>query len=659
MKLIRWLLPIASLGLVLTFTLWDLRRSRTGPGPLHPAHAGLTALAQGTNCEACHRSGAGIDAQACTHCHADIGAQQQAQKGLHGSLPPDQLARCERCHSEHHGDGAPLIAAHAFARAGVPDPAAYDHRHVSFHLSGAHGRLLCVHCHNEADSTAPSVHERFLGLSQQCGTCHVDEHRGAFGSDCESCHGQERPWAEAPKFPHAVFALAGPHAKVGCAACHESGSAHDVAVLRRQSLPPRACGECHADPHVPAASGRGALHLANTADCARCHAVTAWRDARPTAAAHASLGFALRGAHAAVDCAACHGDAARTARWSGPAPAPTACATCHEHPHGSDLMALAEAAPEPAGCAGCHVDTDAHFAEGRLTAAQHAATGFALVAPHADVACVSCHRGAVRSERFPGRAPADCRSCHRDVHAGQFAGEPGLAQCTACHAETHFLPHQFGVAAHGRTTFPLSGAHDAVACTACHREVVNGVRTFHGTARDCAACHADVHRGTFDRAGRPKVIEGRTGCARCHDTAAFAPALAGFDHSLWAGYELAGAHAELACAGCHRSVPAGPRLGKAAGSSCASCHQDPHAGQFAAGGTTDCARCHGPVRWQDMQFDHDQQSRFALDRVHARLACSKCHLGYETSTGTIVRYKPLGVACGDCHRLGAKGEVLK
>ena len=44
----------------------------------------------------------------------------------------------------------------------------------------------------------------------------------------------------------------------------------------------------------------------------------------------------------------------------------------------------------------------------------------------------------------------------------------------------------------------------------------------------------------------------------------------------------------------------------------------------------------------------------ALDEVHVALDCAKCHKSYETAAGPLVRYRPLGTTCGDCHTLGAK-----
>ncbi|MBL8755714.1 MAG: hypothetical protein JNK15_20630 [Planctomycetes bacterium] len=650
MKAVRWLLPLLSLLAVLWFTWRDVRGSRTGPGPLHSAHAARPELDHGAKCDACHVPGAGIDADGCNRCHAPIARQMESGTGLHGKLGTEVLRKCERCHGEHHGDDAPLLAAHAFARAGVPDVAAYDHAHVDYRLTGVHAQLACVRCHARADDVVPPAAGRYLGQSGACTSCHDDVHRAAFGADCASCHGQERPWREVPGFRHDRFPLQGAHGHSQCGDCHANGTAFELAAERAATLPVRGCRECHADPH----GGQGdvkSLRLDDTADCARCHTATTWSAGKPDLEAHAALGFPLRGPHAAAGCALCHGDAQNAPRWRAAPPQLAACGACHADPHVPEVRGAA-------ACASCHHDDDAAFADGRLLAAQHVATGFALVAPHADVACAKCHGGQTWPERFPGRQATDCAACHRDVHGGQFAGAAKYAQCTACHQATRFAPHTFGVAAHGDTALPLTGAHAAVPCQACHKETTANGRVFHGTPTTCAACHRDVHSGSFDRPGRPARVEGREGCARCHDTSAFAPLDGQFDHTRWTGYELVGAHTRVGCAQCHPSEPKGKRLGRAFGTTCASCHRDPHAGQFLDAGRNDCTRCHSAIAWQQVDFDH-AKSAFPLDATHAPLPCRACHLPQPVGGAPVVRYKPLGTACGDCHRLGRSGEVRR
>lgn len=647
MKAARWLVPVISLLLIVSLTWWDLSRSHAGPGPLHPAHAVVASLQGGANCAGCHRDGA-VAPQACLDCHAAIARQAETQTGLHAALTQ---APCATCHPEHHGDEVPLLPPHAFERAGITDMSSYDHRHVAFELTGTHAELPCTRCHEHAEDVVPPAGGRFLGASQQCTSCHEDVHSGAFGQGCVGCHGQSKPFAEVPGFAHRRFALEGAHGQVACVNCHDPGSGRGVAREEREELGIRSCRECHSNPHEEAGTGPTALRLPNADDCARCHEADRWASARPTPADHGQLGFALRGRHEQVDCGTCHGDAELPGLWRDKAPELRACAACHESPHAAVLLEAATAQVGPrSGCANCHLDGDRSFADGRMSPEQHRATGFSLAVPHADLACNACHQGVSRAERYSGRAAADCRSCHADSHAGQFLVDGIKQQCTDCHDADRFVPHRFGASLHARS-FALTGAHDAVVCARCHDQVVDGVRQFVGTKRACRSCHEDVHRGRFDERGKPRTLDGREGCARCHDTSSFLRVRTEFDHALWTGYALAGAHQDVACARCHDGS-ASARPGDVPGKTCASCHVDPHVGQFRVDGATDCRRCHDATAWAKTKFDHQRDSRFPLDEVHKQLTCGKCHPAYEVGQARIVRYKPLGTRCGDCHKLG-------
>ena len=66
---------------------------------------------------------------------------------------------------------------------------------------------------------------------------------------------------------------------------------------------------------------------------------------------------------------------------------------------------------------------------------------------------------------------------------------------------------------------------------------------FHGAAKDCAGCHADVHAGQFQAAGDDK------GCARCHTVLSWRPTE--FDHSRHSTFKLDGAHERVPCQMCH------------------------------------------------------------------------------------------------------------
>jgi hypothetical protein len=127
---------------------------------------------------------------------------------------------------------------------------------------------------------------------------------------------------------------------------------------------------------------------------------------------------------------------------------------------------------------------------------------------------------------------------------------------------------------HASWAFPLEGAHAAIPCFDCHRELVPDASpaarlTFEDDRRECRDCHRDPHGGQF--AGRI----GGDACSTCHGADAFVPA-SRFDHERDAGFQLAGAHAAVACAACHRDeelAPGvrGPRY-RPVSSRCEDCH---------------------------------------------------------------------------------------
>ena len=255
---------------------------------------------------------------------------------------------------------------------------------------------------------------------------------------------------------------------------------------------------------------------------------------------------------------------------------------------------------------------------------------------------------------------ASCELCHGDPHRGQLRDSlRGQLGCRACHDPKHFSPTTFGIAEHQKTALPLDGAHAATACDRCHPLMPAtagqpATRRFRPVPNECAACHSDPHRGAFAASSLPAKVGGRSGCARCHVTSSFHHVAKDFDHARWTGYQLVGAHATAACATCHPAqtqTPAGPRVMTRAPKACSSCHDDPHGGQFANLGESGCGKCHDPRdRFSQTSFAHDRDSRFRLDATHDKLSCSACHRAYRTASGaSIVRYKPLGLLCADCH----------
>lgn len=626
---------------------WWASQERTSPGPLHPSHAGVKVLRKGSACAECHGSTPQDMAGACLNCHDEVRDQAASALGLHGSLEQSTLASCGTCHREHLGGGIALVSELSFQLAEVPELEKYDHKHVGgFRLEGAHTDLSCAKCHEHADDAVLSEGaSRFLGKSWACAACHEDVHKGTLGVDCASCHGQREPFKVVAEFEHPEsFPLDLGHAGRRCVECHNppeyTGASTD-------------CASCHRDDYDKTTKPSHAAAKLGT-DCATCHTTKAW--ATEVRFEH-PRSFLLEGGHAGVECAQCHAPGARQDQVDR-FKQDRACTACHDSPHAETFVArsaaLAGAGSPEQSCGTCHQATDKRFGDAvaRLTPTQHAASGFALATPHASVECAKCHEAAGDSGRwaraFPGRSSENCGACHQDPHEGQFDRGASAGKCLSCHEPVRFQPTAFDATRHAASAFPLTGSHKAVACVLCHKPE-RGVKRFVPTDTACSGCHQDVHRGRFDARGMAREVRGHSGCARCHTTESFSSvAWEVGDHERWTGYALVGGHARASCAQCHGGS-SGTKF-RAAAKDCASCHDDPHAGQFAARGVTDCARCHAEGdRFTPVRFDHARDSRFVLDEHHASLACAACHKEYTAGGRKLIRYKPLGVRCEDCH----------
>jgi hypothetical protein len=741
------IVAVASVIAVVAVAWWAFAK-KTSPGPLHPSHAAVAELRSGEGCIQCHGAssdrgspGAGGMAADCAACHAPIAAQIASGAGLHGHLDKSVAAECQNCHREHLGAEVALVSAVSFELAGVPDIQKYDHARTGpYTLTGRHAELKCGACHPlDAAAALEKGEHRFVGLTQACTQCHQDTHKGHLGTDCASCHGQAKPFKQAPEFKHPdTFPLVAGHSGRDCAACHKTpGEFKDRKVD---------CISCHKADYDKTSKPSHAGAGLNT-DCAKCHGIEAWNTGvryehpetfplvgghakacaechttqspqklkadcinchrevydKTTKPAHALTGldtrcaechsveswskgvkyahpqaFPLIGGHEKSACIGCHQPGEPNKRL-GHYKKEKSCVACHDSPHDPAFDARAAAmlrtVREPDTCAVCHAPGDRLFADAntRMTVEVHAVTGFPLAAPHQITDCSKCHAlpadmampGATdRKQRwqrlYPGRPSEECQRCHEDPHKGQFERTSTVGRCLACHEPIRFAPSTFDAAAHNGAgcKFPLAGAHRAVACSTCHK-VVDGVRRFVPTATVCSECHADVHEAKFDKQGFPAAVNGKTGCERCHTVESFTrstwtPA----DHQRWANYALTGKHVQATCRDCHTRAPGIPYARPpATPRACADCHADPHAGQFRAeaapaNAASDCTRCHTDTSsFKSLAFDHQRDSRFRLDADHARLACAACHKPYPVpgSSRVIVRYKPLGVTCADCH----------
>jgi len=574
---------------VLLFALCSLAAEHTAraqllsPGKLARPHAELEGL---SNCTRCHDVGKKVDGKLCLECHLPVKRAVEAGTGLHGAQAAAGKA-CFDCHHEHRGEQASLIE-----WGGARER--FDHKRTGYALVDKHAAQKCEKCHEARRVGDSELRKRFgggsvtyLGLSTRCTSCHFDEHRGQLGADCERCH-DLKGFKPASRFRHEVkFALSGGHTKVECGKCHGSEAAPAPAApfpapvdsgrfARFTSAAPRRCVDCHRDIHT-GKFGRS---------CDRCHNSGSW------------------------------------------------------------------------------IQTNV----ARVAPTFHDKSRFPLVGKHRAAPCLSCHpaRRGGKGMQTTGLTFARCADCHLDAHLGQIAkAADGAVPCQRCHSEEGYFPTRYPVADHQQTAFPLLGAHALVACNRCHKaepeyfaaalparlkpsgavakrtELLNFTRLKFRELdlKRCNSCHADPHRGQFNREGDPGKSLSRDDprpCDRCHTVDSFKRLT--FDHNRDSHFKLDGKHASATCAACHK-----PRADGAVGyldtpTHCAGCHADVHAGQFVNDTgkslTTDihaagsgCERCHDTAGFKPARFGHDNpaQVSFALKGKHQPLSCDRCH----------------------------------
>jgi len=661
--------------LLLALSLFPaLAFAQFSPGPLSKAH---TKLDGPTHCTSCHIGGGRDRKLKCTGCHLEIKQRLAANQGLHPALM-DQVRmgqvrrddQCGKCHSEHNGEKFVPIRWDV----SLED---FDHRKTGYPLEGGHTGLKCATCHTPG-RIAPAARKAilmkdlrrtYLGLGTACATCHEDKHKGQVGEKCERCHtvaNTAAKWKDVTRFDHstAKYKLAGAHAKVECAKCHGTLPSPNAAskVVRYTAIPFAQCADCHKDPH------RGSFAAA----CNSCHNDSVWKPAKNTLAAfdHSKTKFPLLGKHAPVTCDKCH----KTSDFKAPV-AYAQCQACHKDIHGGQFAARADAGD----CAACH--TADGWKPSTYTLVSHAKSPYPLLGKHAAVTCAKCHPPARAATLYKVRHQ-ECIDCHRDPHAGQFADAPNQNRCEACHTVDRFQPAKFTLSRHNQTRFPLEGGHIAIACGDCHRNQpqLHNTAAYKFTDLSCTGCHLDPHqpqvRRTDDRpSGTDKTamdfrrllpeIRWRsclspnlgTGCRAqacevCHNVRTWRQ-VASFDHSK-TRFALTGSHRGAACEECHRgtalSLGARKVVFQSVPLECKGCHEDVHAGQFAAQSKNQgCEACHGDIKWKPGIFDH-QRTNFSLAGAHERVPCKDCHsTKKEVSGRLVVFYKPTPKDCVSCH----------
>jgi len=495
--------------------------------------------------------------------------------------------------------------------------------------------------------------------------------------------------------------LARPHASLEgldkCAKCHEE----------QKGLSARLCLDCHTElgPRVSKGEGfHGHLPAAKKQACQECHPdhrgldfeMVEWEGGRDKFD-HQRTGWPLKGGHASakVHCDDCHKTPAiveaSVRRMLEKQPKSSTflglsqrCDTCHFDEHRGELGRE---------CQKCHNET----AWKPPASFNHQTAAFPLLGKHKDVACAKCHPSVTdehfaaapafpkpRAATFMQMKPIDsktCESCHEDPHKGSLG-----PACASCHSETSWklikTDKDRDTTFHDKTRFPLRGGHVGVNCRSCHGPFPGQPAKFKGLAFGaCSDCHLDAHLGQLAVKPPAKAAP----CESCHTVNAFSPPRYEREQHDNTKFPLEGAHAAVACRGCH---PVDTGLASRIGAStraflkarkrperfslvllhpaksptaCAGCHQDVHLGQLSKPGVADnCATCHKTTSFSDLAFNHDRDSRFPLTGKHARTACAACHKPTPSAKGgaPVIRYKPLSMLCGSCHDDIHQGQFL-
>jgi hypothetical protein len=266
-------------------SLFGVKEHATSKYPLEGMHANV-------ECAKCHIP-AGKDTvykvkfAACRDCHKD------AHDGQFSAKPYEN--QCEQCHTvvDFHR------SIYSIAK----------HQKTAFPLTGGHAAVPCAECHKAGAAGRQDKIAPFRFADSTCTACHTDPHHGEFKNrmerrkpdgtmfGCEACH-STRSWTDVNGFDHSrtAFPLRGAHRTATCGACHKAPRGQTQVQFKGT---PKACEECHQDPHA----GQFMLRAAKSA-CAACHTEQKWK---PSTFDHdKKTQFPLQGGHAGVPCDRCH-----------------------------------------------------------------------------------------------------------------------------------------------------------------------------------------------------------------------------------------------------------------------------------------------------------------------------------------------------------------
>ncbi len=568
--------------------------TQISPGPLVEYHKELEGL---FNCTECHTLGQKISDEKCLDCHELLRSRIDAGKGYHVSDVVTSI-NCFECHSDHHGRKFDIIRF---------DESEFDHDLTGYELLGAHQDPKCADCHKDAHISKKEIRDKvytYLGLSTECLSCHDDYHRSELGTSCIDCHDFEA-FVPAPKFDHndTDFRLIGAHKELDCVSCHAIEGSGEDRFQQFTGLAFDNCTSCHEDVHqgkfgnkctdchnqnsFSEISGRKNFDHSTTnfpllgqhrfldcfechdrqnsastmfedfqhqnfnhcttchedvhnnkfgQDCRKCHSEESFKQLNdPDAFDHSLTDYPLIGMHIEVDCAACHISEDMTDPLEH-----EECKSCHDDYHQGDFVDTNGQSPD---CASCH-QVEEGFENTHFDIDDHKNTDFPLTGAHIATPCFVCHLQSEDRWEFRNIGKL-CVDCHDDIHYQYIDSAYYPKQdCQACHSTEAWADIDFD---HSRTDFELEGAHARSDCRACHMdgEDQNQLnQEFKGLDADCLHCHENVHYGQFDHLGEKN-------CNNCHGFEDWTASR--FDHDN-TKFRLEGAHQDLECAACHKTI---------------------------------------------------------------------------------------------------------
>jgi len=550
----------------------------------------LTGGHIGTDCEQCHSAGYQGTSTECSSCH--LGDFQNSANPNHQQLNLE--TNCEVCHTTNPNW----------------EPAKFPNHNDFYLIEGAHIVIAddCNSCHSGS----------YTNNKNDCYDCHKSNYDNTtdpqhqtlgYSTDCETCHSQTA-W-EPAIFDHSntQFALTGAHINVECNDCHSSGYSGTTTI----------CYDCHNDDFENSQNPNHS-QLSLETNCEVCH--TSNPDWEPAKFPNHNDFYLIQGAHLIIanDCNSCHeGNYNNTGNQ---------CVDCHKLDYDNTTDPPHQSIGFDTSCETCHSEnawlpstfdhdnqffpiySGSHNNEWNECSDCHTtASNFSLFE------CIACHE----------HNQSDMDNDHSEVQGYQYIS----TECLACHP----TGNTEGAFNHALSSFPLTGAHIGLDCSACHQ---NG---YANTSSECSDCHNTNYTNTVE----PNHVNAgiSLSCEQCHISTAWTPS--DFNHTT-TGFKLIGGHDIPQCSSCHVGTTSEASI------LCYSCHQDnynsapEHSSQSYP---TACEDCHNTTNWAETSFDHNN-TNFALTGAHTSVDCSDCHTSGYTGTSSV---------CSDCHMSNYDGSL--